>query len=392
LSGGLAASAASAGDGSYSFPSLAVGLGYAVSLARPDDTPLCNGVSTLDIALIRRHILGTAPLSSPYQLLAADVEGSGTISTVDIALIRRLILGITNTFPAGLWRFVPADYVFPDAAHPWSAPAQRWYSGLMANEDGQDYVAIKLGDVNGSWVCPGAGPQAIAQAGASAASKPDAKAKVELPPVRCSASGQVAEPGRRAGVRVSLGGLAGLSSAQFTLGWDAAVLRYAGVGDFGLPGLEEGNFGTAFTDSGKLAFSWDDPAGLGTDAAEGATAFTVYFDVVGPAGNISPVAFGDWPTKREASVGFVERALATQDGQVTVAGERPVIGWKGEQKNGTLRITVPSAKGRRYLLECSEALSGDWRALGETEGDGSVMSLIDPGTPTQQRFYRVRIR
>ena len=157
MSGGFDTNVLSASDGSYSFPGLGVGLNYEVSPAKSDDTPAANGVTTLDIALIRRQILGLAPLGSPYKLLAADVNASGTVDTLDIALIRRLILALTNTFPAGLWRFVPADYVFPDPSNPWAAPTNRWYTNLVADMTGQDYVAIKLGDVNNSWVSPAAG-------------------------------------------------------------------------------------------------------------------------------------------------------------------------------------------------------------------------------------------
>ncbi|MGO9204263.1 MAG: dockerin type I domain-containing protein, partial [Limisphaerales bacterium] len=122
LSGGLTTNEISGSDGSYSFSGLAVGQDYEVSVAKSDDTPVANGVTTLDIALIRRQVLGLAPLGSPYELLAADVNASGTVDTLDIALIRRLILALTNTFPAGLWRFVPADYVFPNPANPWAVP------------------------------------------------------------------------------------------------------------------------------------------------------------------------------------------------------------------------------------------------------------------------------
>jgi hypothetical protein len=388
VSGALTTNVLSAGDGSYGFSTLWSGQAYEVTPAKAEDTPTANGVTTLDIALIRRHILALGLLDSPYELLAADVTHAGSISTLDIALIRNLILGLTNTFPAGLWRFVPADYVFPDPANPWDAPADRSYQSLTANLAGQDFVAIKHGDVNGSWVDPGPGPQV---AGGRAAG-PGARAELVLPPVRFAASRQVAEPGQRVGVRVSVGALAGLSSAQFTLGWDARVLRYAGVGEYGLRGLGEGNFGTMLAPSGKLTFSWDDPEGKGLEAAEGAPVFTVDFEVIGAAGKVSAVAFGDSPTPREASVGFARRALAGEDGQVAVAGARPVVWWSGDPSQGTFRICVPSASGRRYVLEFTDSFSGvNWRALEAVEGDGSIKSLADPTGTARQRFYRVRV-
>jgi hypothetical protein len=321
-------------EGSYSFPGLAAGLDYEVSPAKPDDEPPANGVSTLGIALIRRQILGLAPLASPYAVLAADVDASGTVDMLDIALIRRLILAVTNTFPAGLWRFVPADYLFPDPSNPWGAPSSRSYTNLLADMTGQDYVAIKLGDVNRSW------------AKAEIGQAESRNLAPERPAVGFEAGSRVAQPGERVAVRVSVGGFTGGTTAQFTLGWDARVLRYAGVGEFGVRGLGEDNFGAGLAASGKLTFSWDDPAGTGLETAGGGPIFTVFFDVVGAPGSLSPVAFEDWPTAREATVDLVPRALASWDGRVIVVGKGPLLPLGGEAVRGAFRISVPSVTGR----------------------------------------------
>jgi hypothetical protein len=112
---------------------------------------VAQGVTTLDIALIRQQVLNIKPLDSPYKLLAGDVNGSGSVTTLDIALIRQVILGITNKFPGGLWRFVRSDYVFANPQASWSAQGARNYQNLAAGANGQDFIAVKLGDVNNSW-------------------------------------------------------------------------------------------------------------------------------------------------------------------------------------------------------------------------------------------------
>src|SRR5690606_38908605 len=58
-----------------------------------DDNPL-NGVTTFDLVLISKHILGSEPLNSPYKMIAADANKSGSITTFDIVEFRKLILGI----------------------------------------------------------------------------------------------------------------------------------------------------------------------------------------------------------------------------------------------------------------------------------------------------------
>ncbi|HRD81339.1 MAG TPA: peroxidase family protein [Saprospiraceae bacterium] len=117
--------------------------------------PASTGVSTLDIILIQRHILGSELLDSPYKLLAADVNRSGSISTLDIVLMRRVILGIATEFPDGnVWRFIPTAHSFSDPANPFAdniiEPPMHF--DLMALNYNGDFVAVKAGDVNGSAV------------------------------------------------------------------------------------------------------------------------------------------------------------------------------------------------------------------------------------------------
>lgn len=67
-----------------------------------------NGVTTLDLVLISKHILGLEILDSPFKIIAADANNSGSVTTFDIPAIRKVILGIEPNFPSQLsWRYVP---------------------------------------------------------------------------------------------------------------------------------------------------------------------------------------------------------------------------------------------------------------------------------------------
>lgn len=109
-----------------------------------------NGVTTLDVILMAKHILGIQLLSSPYKLIAADANNSGYISTLDIIEIRKLILNINTNFPNNTsWRFVVEDYVFPNPLNPWQSP----FPGIININGGQggedlNFIGIKTGDVN----------------------------------------------------------------------------------------------------------------------------------------------------------------------------------------------------------------------------------------------------
>ncbi|HHB52311.1 MAG TPA: hypothetical protein ENK75_04620 [Saprospiraceae bacterium] len=70
-----------------------------------------RGITTLDIIILKKHILGLQPITSPYKLIAADVNNSGDLSVLDIIEMRKLILGITDTFANNQsWRFLNDCY------------------------------------------------------------------------------------------------------------------------------------------------------------------------------------------------------------------------------------------------------------------------------------------
>lgn len=93
--------------------------GYNLTVTPSKNINPLNGVSTYDLVLITKHILGIQPFDSPWKIIAADANQDGKVSTFDIVTLRKLILGITNELPNGKsWRFVPQDYTFPDPANP----------------------------------------------------------------------------------------------------------------------------------------------------------------------------------------------------------------------------------------------------------------------------------
>ena len=136
--------------GGYVFVNLAKGFNLTVT-PKLDKNPL-NGVSTFDLLLIQKHILGIQPLSSPYKMIAADVNNSKSISTIDMIQLRKLILNIDQHFQNNTsWRFVDAAYVFPDPKNPWSAGfPETVYVQLLSSVMSANFVAIKIGDLNSS--------------------------------------------------------------------------------------------------------------------------------------------------------------------------------------------------------------------------------------------------
>jgi len=137
-------------DGRYEFGPLAAGDDFSV---RPVlDERHMNGVSTLDLVRISKHILGVSLLDSPYKMLAADVNRSGTITILDLIQLRKLILGVLPKLSQNTsWRFVQAAHQFTDPGRPFSeaVPEVLVVENLATPLDSANFIGLKVGDVTG---------------------------------------------------------------------------------------------------------------------------------------------------------------------------------------------------------------------------------------------------
>ena len=111
-----------AADGEYAFASIPTGSTYEVDGLKDNDPT--NGVSTKDLVRIQKHLLGIETITSPYQLIAADVNNDEGVSAKDLLALRKLILGVYSQFNEidanqTSWRFVTEDFVFADPSNPW---------------------------------------------------------------------------------------------------------------------------------------------------------------------------------------------------------------------------------------------------------------------------------
>ena len=134
--------------GIYEFANTPFYQDYEVSGYKNDDH--LNGISTLDLVLIQRHILGLAQLDSPYKILAADVNNDGQVTAIDLIHLRRLILGIYSELPDNSsWVFVNAEQEL-DIDNPWNYEGTRTISDLSDDMMDEDFIGVKIGDVNES--------------------------------------------------------------------------------------------------------------------------------------------------------------------------------------------------------------------------------------------------
>ncbi len=201
---------------------------------------ILNGVSTFDLVKITKHILRKEEFTSPYQYIAADVNASGDISTFDIIQLRKLILNLTSAFPNDntSWRFVDAGYEFTTnnpAAE--SFPEYIEVNNLTGTMPDLDFIAVKVGDVNGS-------AAASALVTAEERSK-DGAMFVEIVD-RQVVAGEVVE------VAFAAKDFKNIEGYQFTLQFDGLELI-----DFVAGIATEANIGFTLKDRGYLTTSWN---------------------------------------------------------------------------------------------------------------------------------------
>jgi hypothetical protein len=220
--------------------SLQVPQGSDYSVSAHHDVNPGNGVTTYDLVLIGRHILGVQPLTTPYKIIAADANRSGSVTTLDMVAIRKVILLLEPAFPGNTsWRFVDKDFVFPNPVNPFQTtfPEVINFNNLGADHLFADFVAVKVGDVNSS--------AATNLAGETEQRSFEGALEIE-----------VAEQSLLAGQTYQVDFLAPESDIlgyQFTLNFDREALQLA---EFvpGLAGFD--NVGLALLDEGAVTTSW----------------------------------------------------------------------------------------------------------------------------------------
>jgi hypothetical protein len=294
-------------DGLYGFPGLAIGGNYVVTPEK-DVNPL-NGVSTYDLVKISQHILEVQLLPSPYKIVSADVNHDGNVSTVDLVQLRRLILFIDTEFQNNTsWRFVEADFVFPDPTDPFltSFPEVFSVNGLNLDVNDADFIAMKIGDVNNSASSNGY------TSGADDRSSGDLTFAIQ---------DQEMKAGETYTVDFTANDFAAVYGYQFTLGFDNSAVQFEGIEAGALTNLNDANFGMSMLNEGIITTSWNNPTAVSMD--KDAVLFSMTFTANTNAKVSDVISINSRYTKAEAydNAGVIDINVEfNAENGVTVAG------------------------------------------------------------------------
>jgi hypothetical protein len=248
-------------SGVYVFPGLPVNIPYTITPEK-NDNPL-NGVTTYDLLLISKHILGLQPFDSPYKMIAADANKSGSVTTFDIVLLRKLVLGIIDTLPlTKSWRFIDAAHQFADPENPFSSPwlESKSFQAFQTSNGVADFVAVKVGDINLN-----ASPS-FGDLNTEVRNDTSQTLVFSVQDTQIRAGSQVRVPVQWSG---------DVQGYQFSLGFDVTGLRLDSVGDFELENLSNANFNLKNADKGWVNCNWENP--MGEDFLVKNQVFSLYF-------------------------------------------------------------------------------------------------------------------
>ena len=260
LTGGLEEMGYTDESGNYLFDELSSEETYTVRPMPNDD--YSEGLSTFDLLLIRKHILGTVPLNSPYKIIAADVNDSKTITAFDMVVIRQVVLGSRNNFPENTsWKYIDASYDFPDPRNPFieEVPQFRDYKQLLINDLQRDFIGVKIGDVNNS-----ASPMAMV----GGRSTKDALF-LEMDDVALKAGFEYRIPFKAKD-------LAQIQGYQFTIDFQPNLLQLNEVISGEPINMGQNNFGLTQTELGKVTTSWENTGAIRTN--DETVLFTLVFE------------------------------------------------------------------------------------------------------------------
>jgi hypothetical protein len=244
LGGTTSGTVMTASNGMYNFDIPVLGGDYTI-VPLKDDNPL-NGVTTFDLVLISKHVLGVTPLDSPYKIIAADANKSGAVTTFDIVEIRKLILFMNDEFPNNTsWRFVDKNFNFPNPANPWETQFPEFFNvnDLSIALSDVDFVGVKIGDVNGSALTNNlSGQNSERTSGGD---------------LILNAKDVLLEQGQEITIPFSVNGIEA-AGFQFTLNFNQEDLSFVRV-EPGQIGSE--NFGLSLLQNGAITSSWNKPNG-----------------------------------------------------------------------------------------------------------------------------------
>ncbi len=262
LNGGTSTTTDAAGNYSFKVTS---GTSNVIVPSKNNDSIKANGISVIDVLQIQGAILNKFTFNSPYKVIAADVDKSGSVSVLDILYLKRLILGIDKSFIGNrLWAFVDSSISETTVTIPYKDSIV--ISSIGSDKKSQSFIGIKLGDVNYDW-----NPTLTPFGSISKITKP---IEIYFNDVPATESNQVRIPIRVKNFKNIIG-------MQYTLHFNANQLQLVGI-DKNTLDME---YSVGKASEGKISFLWADSKNEAKTLSDGSQVFELVFNKKSPITN-----------------------------------------------------------------------------------------------------------
>jgi PKD repeat protein len=267
---------------------------YVLHVGKADDL---GGINSLDAIKVVRHSTGTEPFEDPYKERAGEVNRDGLINSLDAIKIVRAAVGL-ESLPAGAWAFDPDSVIF---------------SPLNGDQADQDFIAIRMGDVNGDWAPEGGSSRLVVLPASSPslgeAREPTDGIALSLPDTSVVyTSSDIALP-------ITVSGFSNIGAVSLRITFADSVISYMG--------LFSNVAGITFTSNlvmNEIRIEWFDATGGGNPLSIGdGQLLTLEFQASGEAGESSMLDFtaesvvGDSGGNPIAGVQFIDGGCVLTD-------------------------------------------------------------------------------
>lgn len=313
-------------NGKFEFDLLSSHQDYIVSPVKKDD--ILNGVNTNDIIYIQKHLLGIEKLTSPYDIIASDVNNDKKVTASDILNLRKVILGEMDFFINNdSWKFIKSDYVFENPKYPlFENYPQEVVVENLNRKVNVAFVGIKTGDVDNS---------AIANAMMKFGYRSNEKLELYV-------DDKYIEKGDVVNVPVRLAKDANFAGMQFTFSFDNKNLEFVEI-DGAAIDLADDNVGLRRISKGLFTVSWNTVKSIDFDKES--SLFVVNFKakrsgmlngLIEINGDITPkLVFGN-----SGKTMGLDLEFRSKDGKALVLYQNEPNPWSSET---SFRFNLPSA-------------------------------------------------
>ena len=230
-------------NGNYSFTDINIPGDYVIKPVK--DINYKNGVNTGDVSAIRRHILKTELLNSPYKIIAADAKNPVSINTGDVSELRQLILGNISDFPEReSWTFIDKAFKFSDPTNPFSSAYPTTILRNITNSvSGIDFIGVKIGDVTND-------------NNPANADIPVIESRSTITDLFLIANDMAIGGNQKFSINITVKQFQNIRAGQFSLNWDKDVAVFESIVNIhSALGPQNALFNTSMP--GKLGFIWD---------------------------------------------------------------------------------------------------------------------------------------